>query len=221
MADPTDLTDDDRLIMNNALARIGAGQIYSLSEDTPLAAQTLAVYRDRVDALLGLYEWSFNAKTYRLDALAQVTQNDYIAADRKFMNGWRYGFTLPGTRLGLPRKVLADPRRPDDPLRDFAIEQNNLYADREQVWAQVGVRAAPSVWLPGFRLAATVAVAADLCVPISHDKGLADELLTQAEGNSQEQGRGGLIGKAIAQDRAGSPNKAPLWRDPLTEARLS
>lgn len=132
-----DLTDDDRLVINNALARIGAGEVISLDDDSDLAHQALAIYSDRIDALLGLYDWSFAGKTYKLDAIAKIAENDYIAADKTFMTGWREAYALPGTRLGPPRRVLTNPRRPDDPLRDFFVQEGRIYADRSPLWAEV------------------------------------------------------------------------------------
>lgn len=212
---------DHLKIMNNALSRIGAGAILDIEEDTDLAAQVTAVYFDRLDAVLAMHEWSFAGKTYKLDRLAEIAGNDFVAADTKFMNGWRYGFALPGNRVGEPRRILDDPRTPDRPWRDFLIEGGNLYADRETLWATVTVRADPAVWRPDFRLAITVLVAAELCVPVTHDQKLAAELFGMAEGSSQEQGRGGLLGRAIAKDAAGSPSKAPAQGNPLADARFS
>lgn len=212
---------DHLKIMNNALARIGAGAIMAEDEDSDLAAQVVAVYYDRLDAVLAMREWTFAGKTYKLDRLAEIADNDFVAADGKFMNGWRHGFALPGTRVGHPRRILDDPRRPDSPYRDFLIEGLNLYADREALWATVTVRADPAAWAPDFRLAFTTILAADLCVPITHDAGLAEQLRADAEGTPSEGGRGGLIGRAMGKDAAASPAKAPLWADPLTLARMS
>jgi hypothetical protein len=213
-------TVNDRTIVNNALARVGASPLAALDEETPKARQVRAIYGDTIEPLLGGHDWSFNRVTYALDAIAATAENDYVASDRKFKSGWRYGFALPGTRLGPPWVVLRDPRMPKDPLRDFAIEGAALYCDVSAVWARVGVRAQPDVWPPYFRLAATIGVAAALAIPMAHDKDLAQRLLAEFQGTPQEGGRGGLIGKAIGQDRAGAPVSAPHWRDPLTDARF-
>lgn len=213
---------DDRYIINRGLTRIGSARISSLTEDTSLCQQARGVYYDRVDAILGMHDWSFAGKTFRLSQLAEVSDYGFDLASNKFNNGWRYAFDLPGERIGsTPRRVLVDPRRPDDPFRDYAIEEGRLFADRTPLWALVTVRATPASWSAPMRLAVIVAVAADLAVPITHDTKLAAELKMEAEGAPEMQGRGGLIGNAIAKDMAGNPNKARLWRDPLTEARLT
>lgn len=207
-------------MINAALSIVGGGDIMDESEDTELAAKVVPLYYARLGAILAMHHWSFAGKIYRLDAVPKDTANDYDAAAGKFMNGWHHGFLMPGTRIGLPRKVLYDPRRHDDPLRDFFVEQNVVYADRERIWAQFTVDVAPSVWKPDFTLAVQTLVAADFCVPVSHDKDLAASMRVTGEGTPQEQGRGGLLGRAIGADAAGSRSKSPLWQDPLSSARL-
>lgn len=214
------LNEQKAKIVNKALRRFGAGEIFALDEETELAGQVVAIYETQIPALLSLADWSFARKTYKLDELAQVADNGYDAAAKKFINGWRYGFSMPGTRLSEPRKVLIDPRRPDDPLRDFALEEGRLFADRHPLWAVFTVEVAPEIWPPLFTAAAIELLAGHMCVPVTHDAKLAGEILETAQGSAREQGRGGLIGVAIAADQRGAPLKAPLWRDPLTEARL-
>lgn len=206
--------------INAALSVIGGGDIMAEDEDTELAGKVVPLYYARLNAVLAMHAWSFAGKIYKLDAVPMDAAHDYVAADNKFMNGWRFAFAMPGTRVGLPRKVLTDPRRPDDPLRDFFVEQDVIYADRETLYASFTVQVAPSVWKPDFYLALQTLVAADFCIPVSHDKDLAASLAVKGEGTNQEQGRGGLIGRAIGADAAGSRSKSPMWRDPLSDARL-
>jgi hypothetical protein len=208
-------------IMNAALAMIGAGAIGAEDEDSDLANQVVTIYYPRIDALLGMYEWSFSAKTYKLDEVAKTSDNDYDVAEDKFQTGWRHAFKLPGTALGGPRCVLTDPRMPNLPLREFMVEQNIIYADRCPLWATVTVRSDPQVWKPDFRVAATKVVAAEFCVPVTHDSNLAAILREEAEGDPQrDNGRGGLLGRALGADAATSLNQRPNWTDELTSAHL-
>jgi hypothetical protein len=207
-------------IMNNALGKLGAGAIMAEDEDSDLAAQVVPTYYSRLKAMLAMCEWSFAGKTYKLDAIAKTAENDYDTSNQIFNNGWRQAFALPGTRVGLPRKVLADPRNPRDPLRDFLIEAGRLYADRDRLWAVVTVTPDPEIWDPQFSLAMEAVIAADLCVPVTHDVGLAKALREIAEGSPQENGRGGLVGRAMTHDAAKARTATPIWRDPLNDARL-
>lgn len=217
----TEVLDSHLKVMNAALARIAGGQIMAEDEDTELAAQVIAIYYARLDAVLGMHDWSFAGKTFKLDAVPKDADHDYDATDKKFITGWLHAFLMPGTRLSLPRRLLVDPRRPDSPLRDFSIEQNVVYADHEKLYGTFTVRADPIAWKKDFALGIKAIVAADLCVPVTHDSNLAATIRTEAEGTPQEQGRGGLIGRALAADAAGARRVAPVWNDPLSSARMS
>lgn len=219
MSDPT-IT--PIVIKNRALARIGGGEIVAEDENTELARQVDAIYQDRIDAVLGGYPWSFAKKTYRLDALAKTAANGFDSDLLVFPTGWPHGFLLPGDRLSTPRKVMADPRNPDVPIRDFEIEAGLIYARHDKLWATFTVRVDPDVWPPPFRIAIVTLLAADLAIPVTHDTALAAELRAYAQGTPEENGRGGLIGRAIAVDVAGAVATAPLLAlDPLGNARLS
>lgn len=213
-------TVDDRWIINRALARIGSSPISALDEDTSKARQCVAIYYDRRDQLLGRNPWQFNGYTYKLDAITESAENGFTAANR-WGNGWRYAFSMPGTALGPPRRVLDNPLDRSRPLRNCMVEAGRVYANVREIWAVVPVAANPAVWPAPFRLAVIVLVAADLCVPIAHDKTLAATLFEQGEGTKEQKGLGGLIGQAIAADISGAPPAAPLLAsDPLTDARF-
>jgi hypothetical protein len=212
---------DDIDVINNALSRIGAGPLFSLTEETDLAAQCNAIYRPVVNALIGRYAFSFASRTYRLDAVAATAENGYDAAGKCFATGWRYGFFLPGTRLSLPHRILDNPRAPNRPLRDYLIEEDKVFADRTPLWATVPVWTAIANWLPTFRLAAETLLAGHLAVPITHDKGFAADLIELAQGAPRDNGIGGLVGQAITLDAASSRSAAPMQSDPLGDARFA
>lgn len=212
---------DDVTIINRMLARIGSSPIGAIDEDTDKCRQCVAVYYDRRDQLLSRYQWRFNGVTRKLDQAAETAENGFDTTISRFMNGWRYAFDLPGTRLGPPRKVLSDPRDPNRPLRNCLIEGNRIYADVKPLWATCGEAIDPENWPAWFRLPMIVLGAADLCVPIAHDKNLADDLYVRGEGTPSEKGLGGMVGLAIAADISGAPPAAPLLADdPLTSARF-
>lgn len=212
---------DDRWVINHALARIGSSPLAALDEETAKARQCAAVYYDRRDHLLAVYQWRFNGRTYKLDAVAETVDNGFDATNR-WGNGWRYAFAMPGTALSVPRKVLDNPLDADRPLRNHLVEAGRVYANVRAIWAVMPVAVDPLYWPSWFRLAMIVLTAADLCVPIAHDRTLAEELYARGQGSPSEKGIGGLVGQAIAADISGAPAHAPLLAsDPLTTAHLS
>ncbi|MCW2317475.1 hypothetical protein SAMN06265338_103219 [Rhodoblastus acidophilus] len=202
-------TIDDVTICNRALARLGGGQIVSLDEDTDLARQCVAVYDDLLEAALTLYHWKWPRRTKALDRLDEVPENGYL-----------YGYGFPAGAISNPIKVLADPRNPDYPLREFVVEGRTLYTNAIAVWGAFVFRLSPDLWPPVFRLAFQTWLSAALAIPVSQDANLAAQLEQQAIGAPSEQGRGGIMGRAIAIDGATSGGDAPaLASDPLTSAR--
>lgn len=199
-------------LINRALARLGSAPIAALDEESSLARQCNAIYDDLLDALFGLHDWSFARRTVALDRAAVDP-----------INGWGYAFVLPGERLSAPLKVLRDPKDPDRPLRDYALEEGFLYADAPALWAAFTWRVDPSTWdtAPVFRAAFLSGLAAWLALPVAQNSTLREEYWVEAFGTPREDMRGGLVGKAIQRDVHGAPGAAVAIQDPLTAARFA
>lgn len=199
---------DDVTIINRALARIGAQPITGRDEDSDLARQACAVYDDLADTALAAWRWNWPRVTRALDRLAETP-----------VNGWAYAFAFPVGAIGGPQRLMTDPRNPDFPLREFQVEAGKVYANCETIWGAFLLRHDPELWPALYRTAFTAWLAAELCVPVTHDSSLAAALSQAAVGNPSENLRGGLMGRAIAFDAAESNALAPvLAADPITSA---
>ena len=196
-------------IVNRALALIGAGEIMSLEDDGDKERAAQLIYDSAVEWALGLFPWRFALQTF---ALSRLTD--------KPATGYSFAYALPGTRLGYPIAVFGNPRRLDEPLRDYAIQANELHADAQAVWVQCKVMVAPSAWPPEFRRAVVTLIAADLAVAVAHDVTLGEARRREAVGTASEGGTGGLVGVAIAKEVALAPPPPLDVTDPFTHARL-
>lgn len=202
---------DDIGVINGALALFGGGAIYATDEETDLAAQVMAVYQPTVDLGHVLHPWRWTRRTFALDRLAETPAN-----------GWRYAYGFPAGALGdVPQKLLPNPRLPDSPLREFLCEDRKIYCDQDALWGAFAARKTPDLWPPDFTFAMLRWLAAEFCVPVTHDSKLAQELRVQAIGEPQENMRGGLMGRAIATEVSGAGGVTPILAvDPLTSARV-
>jgi len=201
---------DAATIINRALARIGAGAITATDDDTDLARQCMAIFDDLADLAISLYPWTFARRMFSLQELAV----DAL--------GWDKVFNFPAEALGDPLKLLADPKNPDNPLRRFYIQDRQIHADEAALHGVFRVRPDSTLWPVEFRVAFTMWLAAELCVPVCHDNNLAKELRSGAIGSGVEEYRGGLIGRAITANTSAGGGVAPLLNsDPLTSARYS
>ncbi|MCF6368340.1 hypothetical protein [Rhizobium halophilum] len=201
---------DKATIINQALTAIGAGPMFSTDDDSDLAETIAATWPAVVDQVFGMHDWSFSLKTYKNTRNAEQPEN-----------GYRYGFDLPGNRIGNPILNMSEPRS-RRPLRDFSIEEGKLFCDEAQTWSLVKVAVDPDIWPPQFRSAFRIALGAYLAVPVWQDTSMQDEMLVQAFGTASREGTGGLFGRLMAQDSASQPKGLGIANeDPLTDARIS
>lgn len=197
--------EDDLKVINNALARIGGGQVFAVDEDSDLAAQAFAVYDDLLDAAIELYDWWWPRRTVQLEALP----------GQPF--GFNRAFAFPALAVSSPTALYASRTDRRSPIRDFLVEGRTVAVNAEACWGNFAMRVSPAEWPPSFRLAFTVWLSGDLAIPVTHDANLGNDLKQEAIGTPSEGGRGGLIGRAIAMDAARSGGVAPMLADdPLT-----
>ncbi len=198
---------DTPTIINRALARIGAAPIASIDADDDETRAVMAIWADLVDAAFVLWDWHWPRRIRALEALAA----------KPF--GYATAFRFPADAMGPPLALYASEAARADPLRDYRVEGREVAVDASVLWGRFVCRIDPADWPADFRLAFTVWLASSLCVPLTHDADLAARLAQEALGAPSEQGRGGLIGRAIAGDAAKSGGVAPLnTSDTLTSA---
>ncbi len=201
---------DDLALINRALGRIGAGRIMSLDEDTALAGQVVPIHEDLVEAVLGFYDWRWARRTRVLERLAAAP-----------VTGWAYAFAFPAEAVRTPSVIFADVGSRASPIRDFVVEGREVHTNTETASGVFVCRVSPAEWPAAFRLAYTVWLASAFAVPVTHDADLKMRLEQEALGTPSEGGRGGLIGRAIGIDAAGSGGTPGLMiSDSLTSAHF-
>ena len=198
--------DDDLRVINKALARIGAGTVFAIDEDSDLAAQVFAVYDDLLDAAIELYDWFWPRRTVLLESLPDVPF------------GYAHAFAFPALAIGGPLALYPNRNSLDHPIRRFGVAGRTVAVDAATCWGTFAMRVSPADWPAMFRLGFTVWLAAELAVPVSHDSSLKAQLEQDAIGSPSEGGRGGLIGRAIAMDATRSGGVAPLLADDMFTA---
>lgn len=203
-----DQTIDMATIINMALPGIGQPPSFSLESGDTFGATCRGAYNRCRDHVFGLHDWSFLRLTRKLTRHSATP-----------INGWTYGYDLPGDMIGAPRKLLRS-LNPAVTLRDFDREALSIYCNEANVWARVTVDLDPEYWEVSFRAAFVRALEGYLAVPLLADIDMEAKRFRDAFGAGAERGAGGLIGRCIAADMAGQPIESPFTRgDPLTDAR--
>lgn len=198
------------MIVNWALSELGLAPKFSIDDETSLGG-TVDIYWPRcIGHTFGLHDWTFCRRTSRLTRQSEKPET-----------GYRYGFDLPGDKIGQPMKLLHDPRR-EDPIRNFRIEGQTVFADNDVVYAVCKVQVSPKIWDWQWASAYATALASMLAVPLLQNTELAADKWAAAFGTRSEGGTGGVFGRLIAQDRAAAPLGSNLMAgDPLTAGRFT
>jgi hypothetical protein len=200
---------DKAQLVNQALImHLGMPGTFSIDGEAAYSGIIDKVYEPCVAFCFSLTDWSFCRRTSKLTVIDAAPEN-----------GWQYGHTLPGDRIGPVLKFLVNPRS-EMPLRDFTVEGQAIYSDAPEVWARAKVRVKEDAWDDAFAYAFTIVLGQMLAVPIKQDQALAMDLKKEAFGERPDAMAGGVMGRLIAQERAGSPVASPMYdNDPLTAAR--
>jgi len=159
-------------ICNIALSHVGGGRIVSLNDSTEEAAQCSLHYQFARDKVLGEREWTF-AVTRR--ELAQVSRSPNF--------GYPAQFQVPSDAI----RVLNCYDGPDYTALDingldWHKEGETIVADSEQLWCRYLARVEdPNKFTAGFIEAVATYLAHKICVPLTQNRGMSNDLLSLYE----------------------------------------
>ncbi|MCZ8545073.1 hypothetical protein OOJ09_12840 [Mesorhizobium qingshengii] len=188
---------DKAMIVNWALVELGLAPKFSIDDETALGGFVDIFWPRALARSFGLHDWTFCRQTF------QLTRQEATP-----VTGYRYGFDLPGNRVGPALKLLSDPRQ-STPIRDFTIEGKTVFCDEQQAYARCKVMVDPVDWEPQFADAFATLLASYLAIPLTQDAELAADKEAKAIGSPSTGGTGGIFGRMIAQDRAAAPVSDP------------
>jgi hypothetical protein len=130
---------------------------------------------------------------------------------------YSYQFDVPGNE-----QVHAVYRAEDDakPFLDYRFMDGKVHANEETLFAEIRLNRSPDRWPHKFRRLGITALAASAAMQHTGSRTLRADLHQQAYGTSTEQGRGGLMGEAIAMDGQNEPSPQIILEDgPLIDVR--
>ncbi|ESZ25490.1 hypothetical protein [Mesorhizobium sp. L2C066B000] len=200
---------DKAMIVNWALVELGLAPKFSIDEQTTLGGLVDIFWPRAIARTFGLHDWTFCRQTFLL------TRQEATP-----VIGYTYGFDLPGGILGPPLKLTSDALC-NVPLRDFAIEGTTVFTNEPVVYARCKQALDPAAWPPQFADGFATLLASYLAVPLTQDSDLKADKEAAAIGTPATGGAGGIFGRLIAQDRAGSPVGSPAVTDVLHGGRVS
>lgn len=198
---------DKAMIVNWALVELGLAPNFSIDEQTKLGGLVDIFWPRALARSFGLHDWTFCRQTFLM------TRQEATP-----VTGYTYGFDLPGGIIGPPLKLTSDARC-TVPLRNFALEGKTVFCNEPVAYARCKVALDPVAWPPQFADGFATLLASYLAIPLTQDADLKADKEAAAIGTPSTGGSGGILGRFIAQDRAGSPVSEPAVSNALDGGR--
>lgn len=202
-------------LANMALALFGGIPLQTFDASTPSGATACLLYDLTINGLFAEYPWNFARQTVALNQL-NVTQ----LADGMLPSGWLNAFQLPANMIGLPLRILANNRYPDNPEKRFEIQGQTVFTDQVALWAVCILRVDELSWPDYFVTAAVKCLAAELYPTITGNGNRLADLQQEAWGTPQENRLGGALGNARRIDSRANPSRM-LAANPLIDVRTA
>ena len=154
------MTTSEVSICNLALSWLGGNRITSLEDGTTEANLCAANYNPARDAVLEDRDWTFASTRCMPNRLAEPPEFGYSSA-----------FQLPPDFIRVIRiSQLADMR---DEIFEWEKEKDQLLVNADVIYMRYVFRLEdPTKFSPNFVQAFAARIAADICVPLTHDKEL-------------------------------------------------
>lgn len=181
-------------ICSSALTLLGEAAIASLTEDSDAARSCAQLYDNIKWALIAAYPWSFSKKKVQLSRLVDAP-----------VSRWRYQFQLPTDRVGDVFALLTTDAVGADPIQNYEVQGSKVLYDGTELWIDYQYNALESNMPPHFVQLLIYALAADLCMPITHESAMAGYWHERAFGTPSENNRGGYFRTATGIDSRGRP----------------
>jgi hypothetical protein len=162
------VNDTDAGVASAAMAMIGGGAITSFSDGTIEAEIAESLYEDTVDTMLCSSRWTFATDQIELNHVS-------TAPTGRFSDAWQ----LPVSTLLQLHAVTCNDIRIKYDLYGTQIYCD--YADTNTLVADYTFRPAESLWLPAFKTAVELQLAAFFAPAVRADNDLAVLMQTRAE----------------------------------------
>ncbi|AIZ01365.1 major tail subunit [Vibrio phage QH] len=152
-------------IYNKALAHVGAKPVLSETDANTRAEMCNAMYEFALRSALEAREWSFAAMRVRLLPDPLITP----------AWGYNYGYRLPNDCIR-----VCEVRDGNSYNIDWAIESGFLYATRPTVDVKYNrLVEDPNTFTPTFVEALSLKLASDICIPLTENRGLGNDLISR------------------------------------------
>ena len=202
MANNTDVS-----ICARALVLLGEKPISSFDENRDAARVCSNIYEGLRDTILAQHPWRF------LMAKKKLTKQAAAPAGE-----WSYAHLIPTDAMDRKVHALFDSTTSKTPMTEFEVFGNEVYSDREELWADYKVEKTEAEWPESVALLMVYAVAAEIAFTITDQQNTALYWTEKAYGSPSENGLGGQMGMALAME-AQTQGNIPIHSMEFVDAR--
>lgn len=191
-------------ICSNALIRLGVAPISSFTEGE-IGNTCGTIYPDFKQNILSTYPWRFTIEKVQLARLSAAP-----------LNKWKYQYQLPSDLLVL-RAIYASDEVGVQPEYHFEKIGGVVLSDRTELWADYQKSVSESEFPVYFTEYLITALAATLAIAVTDQAELAQYFHGLAYGTANDNGNGGLFGKAKKIDAMQYPPSQVIPNDLIAE----
>jgi hypothetical protein len=187
------MADSKFKVCSLALIELGVKPISSFDDNTPASRICGDIWEDYSSYLLSIYPWRFSMHQMQLASLVMTP-----------LVGWQHAFKLPANFLSL-RSVYAGQGGSPLSMLNYEIFQDNIYANSASLYIQYQAYVEPINWPAWFLEFAVQALAAKLAPMLLDKQNVSQFKYQNAFGYPQDNGNGGLFGRAKTIDSKQMP----------------
>lgn len=187
------MADSKFKVCSLALTELGIKAISSFDDNTPASRTCGEIWDDYSSYLLSIYPWRFSMRQTQLTKLTIPP-----------LTGWRNAFQLPSNFLSL-RSVYNSQGYSPLPMHNYEIFMDKIYTNFETLFIQYQAYVEPINWPAWFLEFAVQSFAAKLAPILLNKQDVAQQKYMNAFGLPQDNGNGGLFGRAKSIDSKQMP----------------
>lgn len=193
---PSSPTPNKIKICSNALLRLGARPINSFTDGTDRSTLCANIYPGVKDNILSLHDWKFTIAKQELNKKADAP-----------ISGYTNEFALPADRLTDGVVILYDNEQAGaQPFKEFITQGTGILTEADELFMDYQVNSSSEAgWPPYFVELIVQAMAVELVIPITDQTGLWNNMFQLVYGTVVENGRGGMMGRAMGRNSREDP----------------
>ena len=197
----------DVSICARALILLGEAPISSFDETRDAAVVCANVYPGLRDAILSQHPWRFLMTKKKLTRASETPVGEYS-----------YSHIIPTDAIDRKVHAVFASSKDKQGISNFEVFENRIFSDYEELWADYKITKLEASWPEAVALLMVYAMCAEIAFTITDQQNTADNWRLAAYGLPSDNGMGGQMGIALAQEAQTQGNQS-IYANEFIDAR--